>query len=127
MLSLAALAQPAAEFRPRPGIDDRAGFDPAAPRLKYAVASLFELRGAVSVGINREQRAGLVRRPRHHVVQIEAARRAVHFERHARLGGRFDDALEIELHRLAATQEPRRRMADDVYVRVGDGVEQPPG
>src|SRR5262245_53005407 len=124
---LAALAQPATEFRPRPGVDDRAGFDPAAPRLKDSVAGLFELRGAVGVGINRERRARLARRARHHVVQIEAARRPVHFERHAGLGGRFDDSLEIELHRLAASQQSRRRMADDVYVRVGDGVEKPPG
>src|SRR5215475_1971982 len=54
---LAAPAQPAAEFRPWQGVDDRAGFDPCAPRLKDSVASLFELRGAVGVGINRERRA----------------------------------------------------------------------
>src|SRR6266540_5589501 len=52
---LAAPAQPAAEFRPWQGVDDRAGLDPSAPRLKDSVAGLFELCGAVGVGINRER------------------------------------------------------------------------
>jgi hypothetical protein len=63
----------------------------------------------------------ILRRPRHRISQIEPVGLAVDFQRHASLSRCRKDALKIKLDRLAAPQEPRRRVADDVDIRVGAG------
>ena len=76
---------------------------------------------------DHEQRACILCCPCHHVVEIEAIDRSVDLESDVLCPRRLDDALDVDLQRLAASDQPAGRMRENVDIRIVGSGDEPAG
>ena len=81
----------------------------------------------MGVGVYGYPHAGLLCRFGIDVVQVQARGGGVHFQGRAAGSGGLDHGVEVHGALLSLAQDAARRMADDVDVGAGDGVQHAPG
>jgi hypothetical protein len=79
----------------------------------------------VSVGVDHERHAGLGGRARVHVVQVAPVGIRVDLEERACLHRLGDHGVQVQRVRLAALDQPSRRMADHVHERMLHRLQHP--
>ena len=100
---------------------------PRTPGLRHAHLDVLQRAQLVRVGVDSDLHAGLARKARVRVTEVEPVRLRVDLEEGSGLSGLLDDALDVHVGRAANVDLPRREVTDHVDVRVVHGREHPLG